>query len=97
MPGPEDFTNELDGLPHLEELLHLPVLDGLGLLNQSLARKVMNQDKHFQRFARETADFLTRQSNQMASKAVGHRAWLDDIRSSNLSSAGVLPSVSTSV
>ena len=76
MPGPEDFSNELDGLPHLEELLHLPVLDGLGLLNQNLARKVMNQDKQFQRFARETADFLTQQSRQMANMAVGHRDWL---------------------
>lgn len=97
MPGSEDFTNELDGLPHLEELLHLPVLDGLGLLNQSLARKVMNQDKQFQRFARETTDFLTRQSNQMASIAVGHRAWLDDIRLSNLSYVDDFPPVSTPV
>lgn len=79
MPGPEDFSNELDGLPHLEELLHLPVLDGLGLLNQNLARKVMNQDKQFQRFARETTDFLTRQSSQMANMALGHRAWLNSL------------------
>ena len=79
MPGPEDFSNELDGLPHLEELLHLPVLDGLGLLNQNLARKVMNQDKQFQRFARETTDFITRQSSQMANMALGHRAWLNSL------------------
>lgn len=79
MPGPEDFSNELDGLAHLEELLHLPVLDGLGLLNQNLARKVMNEDKQFQRFARETTDFLTRQSRQMADMAVGHRAWIKSL------------------
>lgn len=79
MPGAEDFSNDLDGLPHLEELLHLPVLDGLGLLNQQVARAQMGQNKELQRFARQTVDFLSKQSREAAAVAKGHRAWLESI------------------
>ena len=43
MPSSGDFKNDLDGLPHVEELLHYPVLDGLGLLNREVAKAAMAQ------------------------------------------------------
>ena len=76
MPGSEDFQNDLGGLPHVEELLHYPVLDGLGLLNRNVARSVMARDPKFRAFARETADYLTRQGREMAGRAMSHRGWL---------------------
>lgn len=79
MPGPEDFTNDLDGLPHLEELLHMPVLDGLGLLNRDVARAAMARDPKVRTFARDTVDFLTKQARGVAGRAKGHRAWLESL------------------
>lgn len=79
MPGPEDFTNDLDGLPHLEELLHTPVLDGLGLLNRDVARAAMARDPKLRAFARETVDYLTKQARDVAGRAKRHRAWLESL------------------
>ncbi|MEZ5478111.1 MAG: hypothetical protein R3E95_11705 [Thiolinea sp.] len=76
MPGPEDFHNALGGLPHVEELLHYPVLDGLGLLNREVARAVMARDPKFRAFARESVDYLTRQGRELAAQALPHRQWL---------------------
>jgi tryptophan halogenase len=76
MPGPEDFSNDLDGLPHLEELLHIPVLDGLGLLNRDVAKAEMARDPKLRGFARKTVDHLTRQAHDVAAGAVGHRDYL---------------------
>lgn len=76
LPEPKDFSNDLDGLPHLEELLHTPILDGLGLLNQQAARAAMAKDKRLRDFARATVDHLTKQARDAANRAHGHRAWL---------------------
>lgn len=76
MPGPEDFRNDLDGLPHVEELLHYPVLDGLGLLNRNLAKQHMAANPKLRAFARDTVDHLTKQAAEVASKALPHRQWL---------------------
>ncbi|MEZ5536637.1 MAG: tryptophan halogenase family protein [Thiolinea sp.] len=80
MPGVEDFQNDLGGLPHVEELLHYPVLDGLGLLSRDVAKAAMARDPKFRAFARETADYLTRQGHELAARALSHRAWLDSLR-----------------
>lgn len=79
MPGPEDFHNDLDGLPHLEELLHIPVLDGLGLLNRDLAKQEMAKNPQLRDFARKTVDFLTSQSRNAERAAMSHRAWLTQL------------------
>lgn len=79
MPGPEDFTNHLDGLPHVEELLHYPVLGGLGLLNRDVAKAAMARDPKLRTFARDAVDRLTRQAREVASRALSHRVWLDEL------------------
>jgi hypothetical protein len=77
MPGREDFRNDLDGLPHLEELLHYPVLDGLGLLNKDVAKAAMSANPKLKKFARETVDNLTKQAREVAGQALSHRQWLE--------------------
>ena len=79
MPSKEDFKNDLDGLPHVEELLHYPVLDGLGLLNREVAKDVMTGNPKVRDFARLTVDHLSKQSRQVANKALSHRAWLREL------------------
>jgi tryptophan halogenase len=79
MPSAGDFTNDLDGLPHVEELLHYPVLDGLGLLNQQVAKAEMARNPKLRKFARETVDHLKKQARIVASKATSHRDWLASI------------------
>lgn len=79
MPSKEDFKNDLDGLPHVEELLHYPVLDGLGLLNREVAKAVMSGNPKVRDFARLTVDHLSKQSRQVATKALSHRAWLREL------------------
>lgn len=80
MPASRDFKNELDGLPHIEELLHYPVLDGLGLLSQDTARAQMAQNKHLRDFARQSVDHLRKEAQRAASQALSHRAWLASLR-----------------
>ncbi len=79
MPGPEDFRNDLGGLPHVEELLHYPVLDGLGLLNRDVAKAAMTANPKLRKFARDTVDHLGKQARDLASKAMSHRAWLAEL------------------
>lgn len=80
MPNGSDFMNNLDGLPHVEELLHYPVLDGLGLLNRDVAKSAMSRDPKFRAFARETVDHLSKQAKDLALRAVSHRAWLTSLK-----------------
>lgn len=79
MPRATDFRNDLDGLPHVEELLHYPVLDGLGLLSKDVARKAMADDPKLRDFARQTVDHLTRQAKDAARHALSHRIWLENL------------------
>ncbi len=83
MPGPEDFENDLGGLPHVEELLHYPVLDGLGLLNRDVAKSVMAARPELRNFARQTVDHLTKQARSVANQAVSHRDWLSGLVAQN--------------
>lgn len=85
MPAAADFTNDLDGLPHVEELLHYPVLDGLGLLNRKVAQDRMAQDRRLRDFARATVDHLERQARTVAAQAMSHRAWLESLHPNPIS------------
>ena len=80
MPRHEDFPQFLGGLPHVEAQLHYPVLDGLGLLDQGVARAEMARDPALQAFARKTVEGLTREYAQAASQALGHAEFLELVR-----------------
>ncbi len=76
MPRHEDFPNYLWGLPHIETQLHYPVLNGLGLLDQDLARREMAADPKLRQFARETFEGLVREYRAAAQQALGHAEFL---------------------
>ncbi len=79
MPSAADFQNDLNGLPHVEELLHYPVLDGLGLLNQQVAQAEMNRQPQLRAFARDTVQHLHQQAQTVAAQALSHRQWLHSL------------------
>lgn len=76
MPRREHFDDFLGGLPHVEAQLHYPVLDGLGLLDRSVARAEMAEMPAVRAYARKTVDGLVREYRQAALKALGHAEYL---------------------
>ncbi|WDR04176.1 tryptophan 7-halogenase [Devosia algicola] len=83
MPRHEHFAPFLGGLPHVESQLHYPVLDGLGLLDQNLARQEMANVPKLRNFARQTVDSLTREYRAAANAALPHSAFYDLIDTTN--------------
>ena len=78
MPGPEDFDPFPMGLPHVQEHLYTPVLDGLGLLSRDAAQKAMS-DKTLRDRTRATHDSLVREYRQAAAQCLPHRAYLQSL------------------
>jgi tryptophan halogenase len=76
MPRHEHFPSYLGGLPHIETQLHYPVLNGLGLLDQNVARAEMARDPKLKRFAQETFNNLVREYRAAANQALGHAEFL---------------------
>ena len=80
MPRRADFGDFLEGLPHVETQLHYPVLDGLGLLDRSVAQAEMARDSKLQAFAQKTIASLTREYRAAAGQAMGHAQFLAHVR-----------------
>ena len=80
MPRHQHFPDGLFGLPHIQTQLYYPVLAGLGLLDQNLARKEMDADPKLRQFAREAYDSLAREYRAAARQALGHAEFLQAIR-----------------
>jgi hypothetical protein len=76
MPDYADFTPLPGRFAHTEQQLHYPVLDGLGLLNRSVARKQMDSMPDLRKKAKAAADSLTAEYRAAAPKALGHREFL---------------------
>ena len=76
MPKAEDFERFLSGFAHVEAQLYYPVLDGLGLLDPTVARREMDQSPRLKKKAREIADGMRGQFTEAARRAVGHRSYL---------------------
>ena len=80
MPRHEQFADSLFGLPHIQTQLYYPVLAGLGLLSQDLARKEMDKDPRLRQFAREAYEGLVKEYRAAASQALGHAEFLEIVR-----------------
>jgi 2-polyprenyl-6-methoxyphenol hydroxylase-like FAD-dependent oxidoreductase len=80
MPRHEHFPENLFGLPHIQTQLHYPVLAGLGLLSQDLARKEMDRDPKLRQFAREAYEGLVKEYREAAKHALGHAEFLEIVR-----------------
>lgn len=79
VPGPEDFAPFPMGLPHTDHHLHVPVLDGLGLLNPQAAKAWLAERPKLRAQARAEAARLTGEYKRAAGRAIGHRAFLNGL------------------
>tara|TARA_R110002124_G_scaffold114535_12_gene269267 strand:+ start:5505 stop:7061 length:1557 start_codon:yes stop_codon:yes gene_type:complete len=80
MPRHEQFAENLFGLPHVQSQLYYPVLHGLGLLDQNLARREMEADPRLRQFARAAYDGLVKEYRAAATQALGHAEFLEIVR-----------------
>jgi glycine/D-amino acid oxidase-like deaminating enzyme len=79
MPGSEDFVRLPGGFAHVEEQLHYPVLDGLGLLNREAARAEMERQPAVRQAARAAIDALKNEYREAARQTLGHREFLTSL------------------
>ena len=78
-PAAADFTPFPLGLPHVGHHLHMPVLDGLGLLNPAVAKAELAARPKVRAHARKTAAGLIREYRIAAGRAEGHRQFLNSL------------------
>lgn len=79
VPGPQDFKPFPMGLAHVGHELHIPVLDGLGLLNPAAAKAQLADRPALRAVARKASERLTREYRLAAGRALGHRAFLKSL------------------
>ena len=70
------FSSFPDGLPHVEEQLHTPVLSGLGLLPRGPSRALMAKKPAIRTKGRKTNDELIEEFRTASQKAIGHKEYL---------------------
>ncbi|MEO6609739.1 MAG: tryptophan 7-halogenase, partial [Aestuariivirga sp.] len=79
MPDYSDFEPLPGRFAHVEQQLHYPVLDGLGLLNQKIAREYMAARPGLTEKARAAADGLVAEYSKAAPLALGHRQFINSL------------------
>jgi hypothetical protein len=80
VPGAQDFKAFPLGLPHLGAELHVPVLDGLGLLDAGIARDWLAARPDLRKAARQSVEMLHRDYLQAANRCLGHRDFLTSLQ-----------------
>ncbi len=78
-PSYTDFETFPGGLPHIEDQLYIPVLDGLGLTSRTVARTELAQEPSLRKKARQRVQAMTFEFRRASGKAVGHREFLQSI------------------
>ncbi len=63
-------------LPHVQEQLYIPVLDGLGLLPKAPSKAVLSGEPKIRAHARKTIDRLTSEFKVASRRALGHKQYL---------------------
>lgn len=79
IPVRADFTPFPMGLPHVEEQLYTPVLDGLGLLSRDVAKAEMARNPKARAILRKTHEALTREYRKAALQCLPHRSFLSSL------------------
>ncbi|MCB9942047.1 MAG: tryptophan 7-halogenase [Geminicoccaceae bacterium] len=79
MPSAADFAEFPGRFPHIQQQLHYPVLDGLGLLSRKIARAEMAARPRLSAHARATARSLIAEYRHAAGRTLGHRAFLESL------------------
>jgi glycine/D-amino acid oxidase-like deaminating enzyme len=80
MPNADDFIRLPGNFAHVEEQLHYPVLDGLGLLNRETARREIEKLPEARRAARTAVESLKSEYIAAARQTLGHRAFLESLQ-----------------
>lgn len=78
-PDRSDFLPFPANLPHVEEQLYVPVLDGLGLTNRNVAKAEFAANPKLRTHARKLTESLRSEYRRAASRAVGHREFLESL------------------
>jgi tryptophan halogenase len=78
-PGPEDFVAFPGRLPHVGHHLHIPVLDGLGLLDRGTAKASLAARPKVRAHARKTRARLVSEYRRAGGQCLGHRAFLESL------------------
>jgi len=82
LPKRSDFAPFPHGLPHVEEQLYTPVLDGLGLLDRDAAKAMLAAQPKRRAQLRKAHATLVAEYARAAGKCMSHRAFLDGLRNS---------------
>lgn len=77
MPRRTDFRAFPGDLPHINEQLYYPVLDGLGHLCRDTAKRDMATRPKVRAHARKQSQAMVKAFRQAAGKCLGHREYLD--------------------
>ncbi|MEM8950196.1 MAG: tryptophan halogenase family protein [Pseudomonadota bacterium] len=80
LPKRGDFQAFPGDLPHVQEQLYTPVLDGLGLLDRGSAKAVLAEDPKRRARLRKAHEQLKKEYRQAASKCLPHRSYLQSLR-----------------
>ena len=80
VPFIKDFNALPGDLPHVQEQLYFPVLDGLGLINKRAAREMMDSIPREKAKARKYAENYSREFRIAAARADGHRKFLRSLQ-----------------
>jgi 2-polyprenyl-6-methoxyphenol hydroxylase-like FAD-dependent oxidoreductase len=80
LPDRADFPPLPGDLPHVQEQLHIPVLDGLGLLNRAAARKALAETPKRRAQLRKAYDQLSSEYRRAARQCVPHRLFLRSLQ-----------------
>ena len=79
MPSADDFIRLPGNFAHVEEQLHYPVLDGLGLLNRDTAQREMDKMPEARKAARTAVESLKAEYQSAARQTLGHREFLQSL------------------
>ena len=80
LPRRADFATLPMGLPHVQEQLHTPVLDGLGLLDRAGAKRALAADPKRRARLRRAHASLVAEYRSAAARCMSHRAFLDRLQ-----------------
>ena len=75
-PTKDDFNEMCHEIPHVDDVLYYPVIDGLGLVSRDLMRKACRDSPVSRTRARKYVKQLGGQFRGWASAAAGHREYL---------------------
>ena len=80
MPRSDDFIRLPGNFPHVEEQLHYPVLDGLGLLDRNVAKREMDAMPKARKIAHDSVESLRNEYQRAARQTLGHREFLTSMQ-----------------